>query len=321
MKTTTPCLTLASLIVACFLTAPSPALSGWKDGRESLDERLAVGSDYEIFYALAGEHAFPASGALDAMAEQIKLAVRVYGQDLSLAPPLALPRYAEVRRIDVHVLDLGDSMGSAGDGVHMFDYVRFGEEGPALTLAISRAWQPPNRTPEHEVFHAYQYAYTFFKNAWFLEGLARSMENLFRDGGWKNTPLPANDAELDAVLAESYGADRLWNRLALLCDPGCDRAPRTLEDGYISESDPPVCGRAIVRPLLLAMDQADDVAGLERKLSATYWPEEEQKALENVPYMLDALATVVAERCPVDFDAELHAFHELLMRRSADATR
>jgi hypothetical protein len=296
------------------LATLSPASAGWKDGRESLDQRRAVRSDYEIYYSTDGEHAFPALPALDALTDQLNLAVRVYGQELGLAPPLALSRYADVRQIHVHVLDLDDRMGSAGDGVNVFDYAYFGPEGPALTLAISNRWQPPNRTPEHEVFHAYQYGYTFFKNGWFLEGLARSMENLFRDGGWHNAPLPATSIELDAVLAESYGASRMWNRLALLCDPDCTREPRTLADSC-AETKPAVCGRAIVRPLLLAFDKADDLAALERNLLQTYWPEDEQKAAENNPYMLAALASVVAEHCPVDTDAELSVFHDVLMQR------
>jgi hypothetical protein len=296
-----------------------PAAADWKEGRESLQKRQPVGSDYEIFYSLSGPHAFPGGLALEGLAEQINLAVRVYGRELGLAPPLALRRYAEVQRIDVHVLDLGDRRGSAADGIHIFDYQHFGREGPALTLAISNDWQPPNRTPEHEVFHAYQYAYTFFKNPWFLEGLARSMENLFRDGGWKNEPLPDTEEALEAVLAESYRADRMWNRLALLCDPGCERKPRTLSDGC-EESAPAVCGRAFVKPLLVALDIADDQAAYDRDLSLSYWPEDEQRSDENEPYMLEALADVIASRCPIASNAELAAFHDLLMRR-VDTTR
>ncbi|MEA1052775.1 hypothetical protein U5801_23620 [Lamprobacter modestohalophilus] len=306
--------TFRFILTVLLLAWVLPTAAGWKDGRESLQARQPVGSDYEIFYSLSGPHAFPGGLVLEGLAEQINLAVRVYGQELGLAPPLALRRYAEVRRIDVHVLDLGDRSGSAADGVHIFDYQHFGSEGPALTLAISNDWQPPNRTPEHEVFHAYQYAYTFFKNPWFLEGLARSMENLFRDGGWKNEPLPDNDEALEAVLAESYRADRMWNRLALLCDPGCEREPRTLHDGC-EESDPPVCGRALVRPLLVALDIADDQAADDRDLSLTYWPEDEQRSEENEPYMLEALADVIASRCPIASNVELAAFHDLLMQR------
>lgn len=306
----------AVLVAFCLLPgAAAPAAADWKEARESLDERRMVGGDYAIFYSRSGPHAFPAGPALEAMAEQIDLALRVYGRDLGLIPPLDLPRYAEGVRIDVHVLDLGDRRGSAGDELHMFDYRAFGGEGPALTLAVSNAWRPPNRTPEHEVFHAYQYANTFFKNGWYLEGLARSMENLFRDGGWKNEPLPTDDAALDAVLGKSYGADRMWSRLALLCDPGCERGPRTpLTAGGVT--GPPVCGRAIVGPLLQALDIADDAAGRDRGLSHTSWPEKEQRAPENTPYMLGALAGVVAAHCPVASDPELAAFHALITRRA-----
>lgn len=292
-----------------------PAAADWKAPREALDDRRQVG-DVAIHFTRDGDHAFPADAAkagerdrfLDRMAAQIADSERVYRQDLGLLAPLDMPRYQDGRRIDVHIYDFGKGMGSAGDELHLFDYARFGREGPALAIAISSRWTPPNRTPEHEIFHAYQYAYTFFKNPWYLEGLARSMESLFRTDGKapRTEPLPADDASLDELLGRSYGADVFWNRLARLCDPGCATTPG---------GSAPACGRAVVRPLLEALDVEDDRAARDRTLPHDRWPEAEQRSAANTPYMLAALARVVEQQCPLRTSPELARFHEVLTRR------
>lgn len=309
-------------IIALALILPLPAQADWKAPREALDQRTVDG-DYAVFYTRQGPHTFPANPAqasqanayLSRLQAQIALADRVYREDLGLVRPLSMPRYGAGRRIDLHIYDIGRGMGSAGDELQTFDYARFGTEGPVLTIAMSHRWTPPNRTPEHEVFHAYQYAYTFFKNPWYLEGLARSMENPFRDARWKSEPLPADDDALIALQRRSYDAHTFWTRLALLCDPACSQAQRT-PTTVGSRAKGAVCGRAIVRPLLEAFDIEDDRASRDRGLSHDYWPEKEQRSTDNFPYMLAGLKRVVAAHCPVDANAELGAFHALLDRHT-----
>jgi len=37
-----------------------------------------------------------------------------------------------------------------------------------------------NSTPAHELFHLYQYGYALFKQRWYLEGMAKWMETVFK---------------------------------------------------------------------------------------------------------------------------------------------
>ncbi|MBB4284397.1 hypothetical protein [Roseospira goensis] len=312
-------LILAGLILAGGLAAP--AVADWKDEREALDQRRLSGP-YAIFHTEEGPHAFPARRRnahlagyyLDRLEERLALADRVYQRDLGLAPPLTLPRYAGGARIDVHIYDIGRGMGSTGDELHRFDYDRFGEAGPALTVSLSHRWHPPNLTPEHEVFHVYQYAYTYFKNSWYLEGMARALESLFRDRPAPTEPLPADDAALDAWLGRSYAAAPVWTRLFRRCQPGCTQVAE-------AAGGPPgaVCGRAVVRPLLEALDRADDAVAAARGLDGPRWPEKQQRAAANTGPMLAALAEVVAAHCPVSADPDLARFQRLLTARAAAA--
>lgn len=310
---------LRSLLSATALLSlwATSAAADWKTPREALDHLLPVPPAFAVLYTTEGEDAFPADAAqtaqravwLDRLSGQIQEADRIYRRDLGLPPPLSMPRYADGRRIDVQVHDIGRGMGSTGDELHRFDYRAGRTPAPVLAITLSNRWRPPNRTPEHEVFHAYQYAHTFFKNRWYLEGLARSMESLFHGGGWRSDPLPATQADLDALLERSYDADGFWNRLALLCDPGCDQGDRARSPGAA-----PACGQAVVGPLLQALDLEDDRAARDRGLGHDYWPEKEQRAEVNTPYMLAAVRTVVAS-CPVTETPELAAFAAVLDAR------
>lgn len=308
------------LAAACVVASTLPAAADWKAPREALEQVQPLERGYAILYSTDGADAFPAEAAdaprrsrwLFELSEQILAADTVYRRDLGLVPPLSMPRYGEGTRIDVQVFDIGRGMGSTGDELFPYDYRAGATPGPVLSITLANRWRPPNRTPQHEVFHAYQYAYTFFKNAWYLEGMARSMESLFHGGGWRTDPLPASQADLDALLARSYDADGFWNRLALACDPGCDQGDRSRAPGAA-----PACGKTVVGPLLQALDVADDRAGRDRGLGYDYWPEKEQRSAANTPYMLAALKSVV-ESCPIATDPELARFDAVLAERLGD---
>src|SRR3989338_1222158 len=174
------CLCLLAQALALSLPAPAAAGAEWKAPREALDQRHVVGV-FRIHYTATGSNAVrggaPAAAKLALrLGDQLERADRFYSEAMGLTPPLANPRYSQVRAIDVHVIELDGKKGSTGDEPVVYRYRRFADFAPALTISISSRWTPGNLTPEHEVFHAYQYGYTFFKNAWFLEGMANGME-------------------------------------------------------------------------------------------------------------------------------------------------
>lgn len=280
------------------LAAATGAAADWKAPREALERRLAVG-EFRIHYTLEGENAFPpdappaqrrerAAELLERLAAQIDGAGRYYREQLGLVPPLDGARYRGVRAIDVHILALEGKTGSTGDAPIVYRYRHLEGAVPALTLSLSNRWVPPNPTPEHEVFHAYQYGYTWFKNAWFLEGLARSMESAFTGKTPRAEPLPRDAGEMRRVMARAYRADGFWNRLRSLCDAG------------------------LVRATLEQFQSLDREAARARGIDPADWPEEEQRSERNNPFLLAGLRRAVENRCPLRGNPELQVFHGLL---------
>lgn len=290
---------LRSLTAALMLLLAGQAAADWKAPREALDQRHVCGI-YRIHYTLSGPHALPAEAGADLanrLCAQFARADRLYAERFGLTPPLANARYRQVRAIDVHLLELPGKSGSTGDEPIVYRYRQHADPLPALTIAITRHWQPGALTPEHEVFHAYQYGYTYFKNAWFLEGLARSMEGGF-GGSTRAEPLPRDTAGMERLLGLSYRAAPFWNRLRQRCDPGC--------------ADDTACGGHVVRRLLEELRQSDRAAAKARGIDPDNWPEDEQRADRNTPWMLAALMRTLEAVCPVATDGELNGLLKAL---------
>lgn len=283
---------------------PRPAEAGWRDKREALDRRLAAGM-FRIHYATAGADApMDDGGRLAAqLATQLERGHRFYAGQLGLTPPLANRRYAGVGAIDVHVLALDGKKGSTGDEPVTYRYRHFDDEIPVLSISISNRWQPGNLTPEHEVFHAYQYGYTFFKNAWFLEGLANALEASFAFRRTREEPLPQDETALRRVLEQSYGAGTFWRRVIGLCEPGCTWAAPDREAGAGR-----ACGGRFVRHYLAELQAADRAAAAARGIDPLDWPEAEQRSDRNNPWLLGGLADTIRMRCPADHGSELAGF-------------
>lgn len=282
-----------------FIACHSSAWAGWKSQREALDRHLAS-TDFRIFYTLEGPGAFPqdvppateratqALTYLDVLVAQLGKADDFYRNELGLRAPLAGPRYAAAHSIDIHILPMADQTGSTGDEIHTFRYQHFAPSPAALTIALSHRWQPTNLTPAHELFHAYQYGYTFFKNPWFLEGMARASEGFFRTATSRHSALPSSPQALDKLMQHSYRAETLWNRLIHLC------------------------GKKILKPILEAYGRLDRVAADARDIDPVAWPEKEQRSTTNNRYLLQGLLETLESSCSRNDEAELMIFKALL---------
>jgi hypothetical protein len=257
-----------------------------------------------VYYTGQGDNAFPADRVAPLL-DQMAVAQRYYEQQLGLQPPLRMPRYqGQLRGIDVHVMRMPDSNGSAGDAAVRYRYRRFGDApGRVLTITVSTRWSPPNLTPSHELFHTYQYGYTLFKNRWFLEGMARAMEHPIEGDAGPAAPLPASRGGWNAVVGRSYGAEAFWTRLMQVCEPACTPVRAALARP---------CGGALVRSTLEAFQQMDQRASADRGLDPHDWPEDEQHSAANVPYMARGILNAVDRACHKPWPAELAAFTGML---------
>lgn len=312
---------IAVALALGLLVGASASWAGWMDEREALDHRQVQGT-FRVHYTLSGQNALSVksggkkkfSGGADALAAQVAAemvnADQFYSQTLGLGPINRLRRYAPMNLtwVDVHFLRMEDKTASTGDAVVTYNYRKFKDAAPALTISLSTDWRPPGETPEHEVFHTYQYAYTFFKNAWFLEGMARSLEGAFDDHNYQTETLPANQTELDVLLGRTYSASRFWSRLMALCDPGCAKT----WDGAYFTSQAAMCGGGLVKSVLEQFQSIDPLAAAERGLSTTDWPEAEQWSSKNTPWMLRGLGRAIDQQCPVATNPELGRFRAVL---------
>lgn len=295
-------------LLAQGLLLAAPAAADWKAPREALDQRHVAGM-FRIHYTTRGSdaiagHADAAGTLARRLGEQLERAHRFYSEVMGLTPPLASSRYPNLRAIDVHVIALEGKKGSTGDAAIVYRYRHFDDPVPALTLSISSRWTPGNLTPEHEVFHAYQYGYTFFKNAWFLEGMANAMEAAFRARPAGGEPLPQDARALRRLLDQSYAAGSFWRRLMRLCDVDCRPSP----PGPADRAVPQICGARFVTHFLEELRTTDKLAARARGIDPRDWPEEEQRSARNNAWLLDGLARSVGSQCRGDGSAELTTF-------------
>lgn len=283
----------------------SSAYSEWRAPREALDQRVVEGA-VNVYFTKHGRDAFDAE-KVSQLRTQLASATLFFERTLGLKSPLTMPRYqGNVKRIDVHVLQLARGNGSAGDAAIRYRYQKFGEEeGRALTLTIGAHWEPPNLTPAHELFHAYQYGYTYFKNPWFLEGLARSLEYPMAGVSGAEAPLPSAMSEWQALVRKSYGAHLMWSRLMRLCEPMCKP---------VSEPFAAPCGAPLVKATLEAFGEVQAKVTKVRNLDPADWPEDEQRNAANAPYMAQGLRDAIARACAEPRSDELQDFERLLVQ-------
>ena len=308
---------LAGAILA---VAPPPASRArdadthpeWQRRRAALD-RVHHADEFRIFYSFDGPDALPdradinSNGVPDRIeniALQLVAARTIYTDAMKLRHPLQSPRYAgRAKFIDVNVgalpFEAGGKKqnGSAGDAVVNYRRSADPEGGvPVLTIDIARGLPPENLTPAHELFHSFQYGYTLFKNAWFLEGLARWSEHALRAGSGSPGSLPRSPKDLEALFAASYDASGFWNAVASALDPeGRLDVPAGLREArYVDRPAPVVaddvlCGVEAMRRVLEALDRADDAVSRREGLDPLDWKESRQKAPENNPCIWSAV--------------------------------
>jgi len=297
-----------------------PVSADWKAPREALVLRHVRG-DIRIFDTAVPDSptdptaatatARLSDAALVQLAAQFERADVLYSQQVGLLAPLRSKKYRAAKSIDVHLLPLAKQMGSAGDAVVSYRYRLAAAPTSALTISLSRRWQPGNLTPEHELFHSFQYAYTYFKNAWFLEGMARSVQDWFSltqkplQVPIDQPALPNSVEQLNALLKKSYNAAPFWTRLRWLCDPTC-ALPAT------NTIQAPVCGGRLVKTVLEEFQSAEPLAAKARDSEPSHWTEQEQRSERNNAWMLTALAKAMQQQCPVTSQPELAEFMQVL---------
>ena len=265
------------LLVSCSL----PCHAEWRERRGALTEMHGVG-EFRIFYALSGPDALRSrddanrNGAPDyveRIAASLVSARETYERSMGLRHPLKSPRYGnEARFIDVNLLTFpltpnGPRHGIAYDELSSFSRAAdFGRKVKVLVMDISNHLPAGNPTPEHELFHLYQNGYTYFKNRWLTEGMARWVERMDRrDSG----VLPRSTADVRSLFSKTYETAPFWSAVANGVDPAGG-------------------GRAFIKPFLEELARMDD-----ERLGK--WSEQEQRSAANDIYIWRGLQNTLRQ--------------------------
>lgn len=283
-----------------------PAYADWKAEREQLG-KLYVAGPFRVFYSETGKNALNernradnnANGTpdfIERVGDKLMYARRVYIESFGFTDPLASERFkGQVQYIDVHFLRLA-GQGTSGDGIHHLKYRTLpGKDAGSLIITLTADLAPDSITPEHELFHTFQYGYTSIKNAWLSEGTARWSEYVFMPGTGEVKVLPRQMKKLEDALNMSYGAQFLWRRIAQLCDSnnGEFSPPDGMDATRLSElynnSDFTIHGYKLMRSLYENLGSVEKAISQQRGYPLFNWHEAEKNSPLNDKVILAAL--------------------------------
>ena len=310
-----------TIFLTILLTLVVSASTASAQQKTSLDEHYILGR-IRVFYTKEGKDAVPLDDVdrtgvpdrVEDIAKQVWTAHHLFCEVLKFPDPFKSERYKGVTCIQVSLRDLGGGNGLAYDESQRARRIPEGKPTDrAIVMSINCKLNPmKNITPAHETFHLVQYGATYFKNPWFLEGMARWSEHgLARDalGQVKYSPQgpwPQKLQHLQQLSTMRYDAEHvLWNPIVRRIDPdallsnkllGEKLASLRYSDGTPVLRDRTLQGAEIMRDIVIELGKLDDVAFEELKYDS--WSEENQRAEENGPYIYKAVMDAFRRQVP-----------------------
>ena len=236
------------------------------------------------------------------IAIQVNAAREVFKDVYNFPDPLESPRFKGVKSIEVDI-DSKEVMkvnGQAYGGVRK--KAKHNPNESAIHIRVANTIDPhKNPTPAHEYFHLVQYGATYFRNAWYLEGMARWSEDSvskrnYPSGSEIPATLKSKTAEEKIYQAKYKAAEMLWYPLAVNMDDK-ETIPANVVnkykyvDGSAVFHDDVIYGANVMRDVLKAMKSKEEEAaaqfgGIEK------WRKEGQRNEQNNPYIMDSVRDV-----------------------------
>lgn len=271
--------------IISFLFFLSILQGSWKEDREELQYFYAQ-EPFRIFYSLQGKNQLHdktdnnhnnVPDIIESFMEQLKKAEEVLQTKRGLKHPLKSRRYKDkVQYIDIHMLDLEEKHGSAGDAMIRYHYHIIDDNAISLSIALSTRLNSRNLSPTHELIHLYQNGYSMIKTRWYTEGVARLLEKLLRTDQATSDPLPKNKIELESVFQRTYANANFFQRFEEICE----------EENFI-------------RDFLHSLAEQDKAIEERYAYIPFKWNEEAQKSHKNTSYILKALHKSIKKNCPI----------------------
>ena len=273
-----------------------------------------------VFYAIEGEKAVDLTDAdsngvpdrIEDVGKQVWAAHHLFCDVLDFPDPFKSDRYKGVTCVEAYVRPFEKGNGLAFESAQRARRIPQGMPNDrAIVMRIGAHVVPSkNITPAHEFFHLIQYSTTYFKNSWYLEGMARWGEHSLAKEGIgpikydPRGPWPQSRQNLPKLFEMSYDAEVvLWNPIAAATDRrgslsrtavGSELTKLRYSDGKPVLQDLDFKGAPVMREILLELGKMDDVAFKE--LGYDKWSEENQRSSRNAPYMYQAVMDVLRRR-------------------------
>lgn len=149
---------------------------------------------------------------------------------LEFPDPFKSERYPNLTCLEIRIWDRAQIGGGNGvafeNSQRARDIPEGNREDRALVMSIGKHVDArKNITPAHELFHLIQYSTTYFKNSWYLEGMARWSEHALGGDGVGDVkyairgPWPHTADNPAQLFTMSYDAEHvLWNPIAVRSD-------------------------------------------------------------------------------------------------------
>lgn len=241
---------------------------------------------FRVWYATKGKNAVKNAAVIDDLLLQLHTADKYFYQELKLTPPLLQPRYKQAEWIDVYMVEMKRGNGLAFDEV-IDEKSSKGADGYSCGIKMhinSNLLPSRNITPAHELFHLYQYSNSMFKVSWYLEGMARWVEQAFRGVSARDTEREVPNS-CATVYDESYSAARYWQDLAQRHQAeniiiSQDYLDLSYSDGSPVFKTDTFKNGAVVQSIFDSLLKESHRVSVENDLPLYRWPEKTQRSAQ-----------------------------------------
>lgn len=308
------CFLLAALL-AC--TMPQPAAAKSSCSLSNNSHRLALKNMHtvggiRVFYDIVGEHRIPNlsdqnKNQIPDLVEDIALHAAVSRGVFNVVgfrDPLLSGRFSASDHIDIELVNFGlyrpkasENRGFAFSGQYQTTQSSLRGDGCSLMIVLNVAAPKFSILAKdflipHEMFHLYQYAYSEFKQAWLLEGLAKWAERATQnrdtfDRVSRGHTLPASPAAfMQEVVrnANPYATQRFWASLlnsenfpADRCKIPSEWLTLTFSDGSPVIRSSEWHGCATVQNMLTRLEQRSEQISKASGRTQFQWTEDQRR--------------------------------------------
>ena len=237
------------------------------------------------------------------IATQVNAAREVYKDVFNFPDPLESPRFKNATSIEI---DMESKTDMKVNGQAFSASRKISKHDPnerAVHIKVANTFDPhKNATPAHEYFHLIQYGTTYFRNGWFLEGMARwsqdIVEKVEKYPSGVDVPVKLNNktAENQIFDGKYKVASELWYPLAVnMKDKATIPSEITNKYKYVDGSpvfhDNVFYGPNVMRKVLLEMKSKEEVAA-EQFGGVQKWRKDGQRAAQNNTIIMDCVREV-----------------------------